>query len=87
MSVPLNTKQWGQHTGFGVVKNVPVDKLEFSQHYMDEDKINTMARSDMTGWDIPIGAEVGDHVLVEDGHHRAAALIKKGRKYVPIRVY
>ena len=87
MSVPLNTRQWGQRSGFGVVKNVPVEKLEFSQANLDDEKVDRMAQSSQKDWDVPVGAEIGDRVVVEDGHHRAAARIKRGNKYVPVRVF
>lgn len=87
MSIPLNTRQWGKGEGFGITRNVPVEKLEFSQQHLDQDKVDDMASKNMSSWTPPIGAEVGDKVIVEDGHHRAAAMIKKGHRTIPVKIY
>lgn len=83
MSTPLNTKQWG----FGLEKTVSVNDIDFSQHHIDEEKVERMAGKTRASMPTPLAAKVGDRYVIQDGHHRVAAAIKRGNKTVRVKIY
>jgi uncharacterized protein (DUF1015 family) len=83
MSIPLNTRQWG----FGQEKTVATDSIDFSQHHLDEDKVKHMATKSRDTMPTPIAAHVGERYVIQDGHHRVAAAIKRGNKTIRLKVY
>lgn len=67
-------------------KRVPVSKLVAANkgHYLDPKKVAKYAKSG--GGGKPLAVESGGRYYLADGHHRAAAAIQRGEKYVTVRV-
>lgn len=84
MSIPLSVKQFSRA---GTVVEVPLASTVFSQDQLDYAKVDRMAK--MKRDDLPpaFAAHVGNKVIVQDGHHRTAADIKKRRKTTSMRIF
>lgn len=87
MSIPLSAKQFGQNDGSGRVVRVPVSDIVFSQNYLDPKKVKKLSKIPTDNMPIPVGADVGGKVVVQDGHHRTAGEMKRGRKTVEVKVF
>ena len=89
MSTPLNTHQWAQASNVGKVKTVDVEQVAYSQHDMDDAKIDRIAKGMKAGVTMPhpVGS-IDEHgvVTIQDGHHRVAAAMRLGKKSIRVKV-
>lgn len=86
MSIPLNSRQWGEG---GEVRTVHVGALGTSQVHVDPEKVRRFAKEMRRGGDFPaVVASMHDgHIEVKDGHNRLAGARMAGRSTIKVRVY
>ena len=67
-------------------RRVRVDRLASTNKggYLDEKRVAKYAKNRKGG--TPLVVESGGKLFVADGHHRAAAAMARGEKYVTVRV-
>lgn len=97
MSTPLQPRQWSM-TGagggagpwaLGRIEEVHADQIDFSQHEVDDAKVERMAAKKKAGHQmpLPIASKAGGRIRIQDGHHRALADIKNGKRRIQVRVF
>ncbi len=66
-------------------RSVPVSKLEATNHgrYLNP---RTAARYARGGGGVPYVVESGGRFFLADGHHRAAAAVARGDRWITVRV-
>lgn len=89
MSVPLQPRQWAQATNVGRMATVPLEQVAFSQHDMDDEKTERIAKAMKAGVTMPpaVGSMQGGVVTIQDGHHRVAAAKRNGKKSIRVKVF
>lgn len=97
MSTPLNPAQWDRRDAtsgptYGERSNertVHVNQIDFSQMDMNDEKVGSFAKAQSAGAQMApaTAAFVRGRYVIQDGHHRVAAAIKRGRKTVKVKVF
>lgn len=84
MSTPLSTSQF---RGAGTKVTAPLSDTVFSQVDLDYEKVGRMKKKSAKSMPTPIAAVVNGTYIIQDGHHRTAAEISKGKSSVDLEVF
>ena len=90
MSQPLSPDQFGRKDK--PIRQMPrrrvlTSNLQPTQAYVDPSKIEKIADADPGSFDtVPVVLRKNGKYLIQDGHHRAAAMVVRGERYTEVRI-
>jgi len=88
VSLPFSTQQFEQKSNRALRRSrVRVDNIVSTQVYVDAAKVRHLASLDPSDIDSdPIVSRQNGHFILGDGHHRVGAAIKRGDRYINVKV-
>lgn len=86
---PLHPQAPRGPMGLGRIEEVNAADIDFSQADIDDSKVERMAAKKKAGHQmpLPIASKAGGKVRIQDGHHRAMADMRLGKKRIQVRVF